>query len=711
MSRCGRFTLRANRLVAFAFKQARRRSIAVRQFESSRMASISEKLAMGLKHHQSGQFELAESAYREVLISNPRNAQALYYLGILASQIGNKLAAVELIGKAIEIDPSKGIYYYNLGEALQVLGKLGEAVVAYRLALQRDPSDAEAQNNLGRALQTLGNLDEAIVCYRRTLELRPNDVEALNNLGGLLQTRGDFAAAIGYYETAIQLRPDYVEVYCNLGSALKANGQPDAARKCFVQALRVQPKSIEALNGLIVQQQELCCWQDLESMSRQVIQLVETASEQGIRHQLTPLSFLSLPTVTTPAQQLNFTRDFFANRFGNITQLDSKERLGPLRNSARRIRVGYLSGDLQTHPVGLSICELLESHDRARFEVFAYSFGIDDHSITRQRIVHACNQFVDLGQESFGDSAKRINRDGIDILVDLMGYTYNARTEILALRPAPIQIQYLGFPGTMGAPCVDYLIADDFVVPMDQSNNYSEQIIRLPHCFFPKDSKRSVSGLTTARSEHGLLENAIVLCSFNSSNKITPTMFGVWMRILRVVPDSILWIYVQNDQAAFNLQKEAVSLGVDSNRLVFARRLPNLNDHLARYCLVDLFLDTFPYNAHSTAADALWMGCPVLTLAGQTFASRVAGSLLREVEFEELVTNSLEEYESKGIALARDASMLTKLRTQLERSRSKFQLTRNQQYARLIERAFEIVWDRHLVGQKPAPVVVESAEE
>ncbi len=688
------------------------------------MAGISERIAIGLKHHQLGQFELAESAYREVLLSDPRNSEALYYLGVLASQLGNKLSAVELIGKAIEIDSSKGIYYYNLGEALQVLGRLDEAVVAYRLALQRDPTDAESLNNLGRALQTLGNPDEAIICYRRSLELRPNDVEALNNLGGLHQTRGDLTAAIANYEMAIQLRPDFVQVYCNLGSALKANGQPDAARKCFVQALQVQPQSIEALNGLIVQQQELCCWQDLESFSRQVIPLVEKASRQGIRHQLTPLSYLGLPTVTTPTQQLNFARDFFVNRFGNIASLDSNkrpldsnerlidfnEKLGSLRNSAHRIRVGYLSGDLQTHPVGLSICELLEKHDRNRFEVFGYSFGGDDGSETRQRIARACEKFLELGQESFGDSAKRIRRDGIDILIDLMGYTYNARTEILAMRPAPIQIQFLGFPATMGAPCIDYLVADEFVVPLEQSANYSEQIIRLPNSFFPQDARRFGSGLATTRSDHGLAENVKVLCSFNNCSKITPAIFGVWMRILRAVPDSVLWIYVQNDEAAFNLQKEAVSKGVGLNRLVFARRLPDLNDHLARYGLADLFLDTFPYNAHSTAADSLWMGCPVITLAGQTFASRVAGSLLREFGLEELVTNSLEEYESKSISLARDETKLARLRTQLARRRATHALTRSQQQAQDIERAFTLVWERHLLGQKPSPVVIDSTK-
>ncbi len=670
------------------------------------MASMSEELAKGLKHHHLGQFELAESAYRNVLLSNPRNSQALYYFGVLSSQLGNKLAAVELIGKAIEIDPTKGIYYYNLGEALQVLGRLDEAVVAYRLALQRDPTDAEALNNLGRALQTLGNLDEAIICYRRSLELRPNDIETLNNMGGLLQTRGDFTAAIACYETVIQLRPSYVEVYCNLGSVLKASGEPEAARTCYLKALRVQPQSIEALNGLIVQQQELCSWHDFESLSNKLIQLVEKASQLGIRHQLTPISYLGLPTVTTPTQQLNFARDFFSNRFGNIAPIGLNERIGPRRDSPQRIRVGYLSGDLQTHPVGLSICELLENHDRNRFEVFAYSFGVDDRSKNRQRIVHACDEFVELGQESFGDSARRIHRDGIDILVDLMGHTYNARTEILAMRPAPIQIQFLGFPATMGAPCIDYIIADEFVVPMDQSANYSEQIIRLPNSFFPQDSKRLASDWSTSRSDHGLSENMKVLCSFNNSSKITPVVFGAWMRILREVSDSLLWIYVQNDHAAFNLQKEAVSNGVDSNRLVFARRLPNLDDHLARYCLADLFLDTFPYNAHSTAADAIWMGCPVLTLTGQTFASRVAGSLLKEVGCGELVTSSLEEYESKGIALARDATELTRLRTQLEQRRVTQLISCSQQYAHDIERAFTIVWDNYVAGLQPAPVIL-----
>ena len=669
------------------------------------MSSISDQLAMGLRYHKAGDFAAAQIAYRAVIHDDPRNSQALYYLGVLASQSGNKLAAVELIGAAIEIDPSKGIYYYNLGEALQVLGRLDEAVAAYQLALQRDPLDAEAQNNLGRAHQTLGNLDEAIACFRRTLEIRPNDVDALNNLGGALQTKGDFESAILLYENAIELRPDYVEVHCNLGSALKADGQAEAARTCYAQALLLQPQSIDALSGLIVQQQELCSWQDHDSLSLQVIQLVEKARQQGMQHRMTPLSYLSLPTPTTPSQQLDFARNFFENRFGNQTRFNFNARRGSQSDSVNRIRIGYLSGDLQTHPVGLSICELLENHDRERFEIFAYSFGKDDGSRTRQRIVHSCDRFVELGQESYGDSAKRIHEDEINILIDLMGYTHNARTEIVAARPAPIQIQFLGFPGTMGAPCIDYMIADRFVVPMDQSANYSEQIIRLPGCFFPRVSQRSVSALAT-RSDHGLPEHAMVFCSFNNSNKITPTMFGLWMRILSEVPNAVLWLYVQNDYAAFHLKEEAVSYGVDSNRLVFARRLPDLNDHLARYRLADLFLDTFPYNAHSTAADSLSMGCPVLTLAGQSFASRVAGSLLSDVGCDELVTTSLKEYESKGIEMARNATELARLRTNLLQYHSNKLFCRSQQYAREIEEAFSVAWARYLEGQEPAPIFV-----
>jgi len=592
------------------------------------MATITETLSLGLRHHQSGQFGLAEQAYRRVLEFDPSNSQAIYYLGVIASQVGNKSAAADLIRQAIAIDPTKSIYFYNLGEALQATGNLDEAIAAYRHALQLNPSDPECWNNLGRAFQSQGNAAGAIDCYQRALALRPEDADAMNNLGGVLQTLGNLEGAIACYRSAIQLRPAYVQVYCNLGSALKANAQPEQARDCYQHALQLQPNSIEAMNGLIVQQQEMCCWTMIENLSLRLIQEVEHRNKLGIRHQLTPMSFLGLPTCTTPSQQLEFCQTFFANQFGAMSK-SFQAHAGPHTRSERaRIRIAYLSSDLQTHPVGLSICELFENHDRTRFEVAAYSYGKDDQSETRNRISKSCDRFIDIGKQSFVETAKRIYNDRVDILIDLMGHTFNARSEIMALRPAPVQIQFLGFAGTMGTPCIDYIVADDFVIPQSHSSYYCESILRLPHCFLPSDTKRNIATSTT-RHEHGLPNDALVLCSFNNSSKITPAMFAAWMRLLDQIPDSVLWVYVHNEFAAQNLRQEAVANGIDPERLVFARRLPSLNDHLARYRLADLFLDTFPYNAHSTAADSLWMGCPVVTLSGQTFASRVAGSLLR----------------------------------------------------------------------------------
>ncbi|MEQ1825399.1 MAG: tetratricopeptide repeat protein [Pirellula sp.] len=662
------------------------------------MDSIVTVLVKGLNHHRMGQLGAAEQAYRQVLKSDPRNSKALYYLGVLASQVGNKTAAVDLISQAIAIDPTQAVYFYNLGEALQVLGRFDEAIQAYLSALRIDPNDADSMHNQGRAWQSLGRTTEAIACYQQTLKIRPRDFEAMNNLGGALQATGNYQAAIACYQSALQIQPNYVQVVCNLGSALKASGQPEQARDCYRHALSMQPQSIEAMNGLVGQLQEMCSWPNYESLSHRLVEAIDLAIRSKQNHLISPLSYLGLPTVTTPRQQLEFCLDFCSRKLTSV--VGAKRPFQFHRTTKPRLRIGYLSGDLQTHPVALCVCELFENHDRDRFEIIAYSFGADDQSPTRRRIANACDQFLDIREESFEASAARIHSDQIDILVDLMGHTYNARTEIVAMRPAPIQIQFLGFAGTMGLPTIDYLVADTFVIPNEHLTNYSEKIIRMPHCFFPNDTKRAWD-LKTNRADHGLPEEAVVLCSFNNTTKITPVMFDLWMRVLKSVPNAVLWIYVQNDIAANNLRSEAVARGVGADRMVFARRLPNLDDHMARYSLADLFLDTFPYNAHSTSSDALWMGCPVITKSGQTFASRIAGSVLRAVQLEQLITTTTDDYERLAIELASDRSKLQALRSHLEANRFSLPLFQSQEYAKNMEAGFETVWQRWLAGLAP----------
>ncbi len=371
----------------------------------------------------------------------------------------------------------------------------------------------------------------------------------------------------------------------------------------------------------------------------------------------------------------------------------------------RRLRIGYLSADFHEHATAYLIAGLLESHDRQAFEIFAYSYGPNDPSPMRQRLKSACAHFVSIGTMSDREAAACIHADGIHILVDLKGYTQHARTAILTYRPAPIQAQFLGYPGTMGTRIVDYLIADRFVVPESQFHHYDEHIVHLPDCYQPNDPQR-VIGATPTRTAAGLPATGMVFCSFNETYKITPTMFDIWMRLLQSAAGSVLWLLASNTQAPDNLRREAQARDVDPHRLIFAPRLPYAA-HLGRLALADLVLDTLPYNAHTTASDALWSGVPVLTCPGETFASRVAGSLLQTMGLPELITDSLEHYERKARELAEHPEVLAGLKVKVREHRRTSPLFDAVRFARHLESAYRAMWFRYARGEAPATISIQ----
>jgi predicted O-linked N-acetylglucosamine transferase (SPINDLY family) len=376
------------------------------------------------------------------------------------------------------------------------------------------------------------------------------------------------------------------------------------------------------------------------------------------------------------------------------------------RRSRSKIRLGYLSADFRAHAVAYVIADVFEKHDRERFEVIGYSFGPEDGSSMRRRLEKAFDRFVELRDTSFLEAARRIAGDEVDVLVDLTGYTQHARTEILALRPAPIQVNYWGYPGTMGARFMDYILVDDFIVPSAQQPFFTEKLVHLPGCYLPA-SQREISPRTVSRAEYGLPEKGFVYCCFNNNYKITPEMFDVWMGLLQAVPGSVLWLLEGNREAPPNLRREAEARGMPAERLVFAPRTA-LPDHLARHRVADLFLDTFPYNAHTTASDALWAGCPLVTLAGETFSSRVAGSLLRAIGLPELITTSLEQYRDTALRLARKGDALAELKSRLEANRAKSRLFDAGQFARHLEKAYSAMCQIHESGKEPCAFAVES---
>jgi protein O-GlcNAc transferase len=438
----------------------------------------------------------------------------------------------------------------------------------------------------------------------------------------------------------------------------------------------------------------LCDWRGYSEECARVISGVRAGNA------VSPFALLSLPS--SSEDQLSCARAALADEFRSPPEPVVRRQYV----SRNRIRVGYLSFDLRYHAVGFLTVGLFENHDRSRFETIALSLCPDDGSQVRKRLESAFDQFRDMSLRSDDEIAKLIRGSEIDIVVDLNGFTQGARMHVLACRPAPIQVNYLGYPGTMGADYIDYIIADRIVIPEDQQQLYSENVVYLPHCYQANDDRRPISDVVFSRGQVGLPDHGFVFCSFNNTFKINPPVFDIWMRLLRKIDGSVLWLLEGNANAPDNLRSEAERRGVAANRLVFAPRMKS-EDHIARQTLADLFLDTLPYNAHTTASDALWVGLPVLTCLGPTFAGRVAASLLHAVGLPELVTHSLEEYEAAALQLARSTQLLASVKAKLMRNRQAFPLFDTARFARHIEAAYTTMWERYQRGRSAAGFDIE----
>jgi predicted O-linked N-acetylglucosamine transferase (SPINDLY family) len=647
------------------------------------------------------QGKLAEAAahYRNVLALKPDFAEAHNNLGLALQEQGLLVEAVAHYQQALALNPALAEAHNNLGLALQGEGRLAEAMAHYQQALALNPALAEVHNNLASALAALGQWGEAAAHCQQALALRPSFAQAQNNLGNVLKEQGDLEAAVACFQQALALKPDFAEAHYNLGNTLKEQGRRTEALVHYEQALAVKPDYAEAENQLMHQLQHLCDWTMLTELFDRQRRTVRTNPVA----QLTPFSLLSIPS--SPQEQLACARNWVANRLAPMARLREQLGFAFIRTAKPRLRVGYLSADFRQHAMASLFAELFELHDRTRFEVFAYSYGPDDRSPMRRRLVRAFDRFTDIAGSSFEAAARQIHADGVDILTDLQGYTALNRTQILALRPAPLQVNYLGYPGTMGADFMDYIITDRFITPPDQAPFFIERIVYLPDCYQANDRQRPIAEKTSTRTECDLPESGFVFCCFNNIYKFTSAIFGIWMRLLQKLPDSVLWLLEANPQVAANLRKEAAVRGVNPNRLVFAPRLPS-EQHLARHRLADLFLDTLPYNAHTTASDALWAGLPALTCAGETFASRVAGSLLTAIGLPELITYSLEDYEARALHLVRRPQELAGLRERLAKNRLSAPLFDTSRFTRHLETAYKLMWELYQAGGAPRRIEV-----
>jgi predicted O-linked N-acetylglucosamine transferase (SPINDLY family) len=625
-------------------------------------------------------------------VTHFENGNALYEQGRMDD-------AIIAYREAVRLKPDYPTAHNNLGAALQARGRMEEAVAAYREAVRLQPDYATAWSNLGSTLQGQGNLNEAIAAYREALRLNPDYAMAHYNLGNALRILRRPSEAINAFRAAVRLKPDFPEAHSNLGAVLSEQEHLEEALAAYQDALRLRPDWGSAAAQIVHLNRQLCRWDDLAPRAAALLHAIVT--DAPLAKGIHPFSMLA--SDASAPEQLRNARQWVSHK--RLFRAATAPRGAPSRDRApRRLRIGYLSADFHEHATAYLIAGLLESHNRQAFEIIAYSYGRPDASSMRRRLQSACARFVEIGAMSDQEAAAGIQADCIDILVDLKGYTQHARTAILTYRPAPIQAQFVGYPGTMGTRLVDYLIADRFVVPDAHFRYYDEHIVHLPDCYQPNDPQRPI-GETPTRTDAGLPEIGMVFCSFNETYKITPNMFDIWMRLLQSVPGSVLWLLASNRWAPDNLRREAQARGVDPRRLIFAPRLSQAA-HLGRLALADLVLDTLPVNAHTTASDALWSGVPLLTCPGETFASRVAGSLLQTMGLSELITNNLEHYERKARELAEYPEILGGLKAKVRERRHTSPLFDAARFARHLEAAYLAMWDRYARGEAPAAISI-----
>ena len=718
----------------------------------------------GIAHHQLGQLSQAQAIYRRLLEIDPRHAEALHLLGVIAYQTGDHQSAVDLIGQAIEVNPSQASYYSNRGLAHKELNQLDAAVANYDKAIDLKPDLAEAYSNRGVALKDLKQLNAAIANFDKAIALKPDYAEAYSNRGIALKdlnqldgavdnfdkaialkpdlseaflNRGvalrnlkQLDAAIASYDKAIALCPDYADAYSNRGVALKDLNHLDAAVASYDKAIALNPNLAEAYanRGAVLQdlkqlvaainsydkaiglkpdfdylfgmrlhlKMHLCDWQDFE---RNVSEL-SLKIQRGVKAS-SCFDVLALP--------IGLSEQRKSAEIWNSDKNPHNQSLGPILKCARKpkIRIGYYSADFYNHATTYLIAELLERHDKSKFELIAFSFGPDKKDEMRSRVFKAFDQFIDVVAKSDKSVAQLSRELGIDIAVDLKGLTHGTRLGIFSYNAAPIQVSYLGYPGTLGADYIDYLIADKILIPQESQKEYSEKIVYLPNSYQVNDRQKVIASTQFTKQELGLPQEDFVYCCFNNNYKITPDVFDSWVRILKAVDASVLWLLEDNPATAINLQKEAARRGIDPSRLVFAKRM-DLPEHLARHKAADLFLDTLPYNAHTTASDALWAGLPVLTCMGESFASRVAASLLNAIGLPELATQTQEEYETLAIELATNPVKLKAIKVKLERNRLTTPLFDTQLFTKHLEASYTKMYERYQADVEPDHIYIDA---
>ena len=623
-------------------------------------SKIGSLLNQALEALRNSSLEMAEAHLKEALILELNNPHTLRLLGVVAAQRAEYQKAIEFFLASIDAFPENAVAHSNLGNVYAKLRQFDQALSAYEQAALLDPQDAETWSNAGIVFFELKRFEEAVALYDKALAINPN----------------------------------YAEALCNKGNALDELKRYEEAIDCYEKALSINPNIDWAPGVWMYLKLKVSAWENLEA-NIEVLLAKITAGEK-VSNPFPLLAMSDDPILHRQASEI------FAHY-----QYPSNSTLGPIAKHPKgeKIRIGYFSADFHNHATGYLLAELIELHDKKQFELIGISFGPNQDDEMRTRLKKSFDQLIDASAMSDIEIAQ-LSRDlKIDIAVDLKGFTQNCRTGIFAYRAAPIQLSYLGYPGTMSTNYIDYLIADQTLIPQEAQQAYSEKIAYLPNSYQANDRKRVISDKRLTKGDLGLPEQGFIFCSFNNNYKILPATFEIWMRLLKVVDGSVLWLYEDNAAAANHLRQEAEKRGVHPSRLVFAKRIP-LAEHLARHQLADLFIDAFPCNAHTTASDALWAGLPVLTLMGNAFASRVAASLLNAIELPELITSTPQAYEALAIEIAKNPEKLAALKQKLASNRLTTPLFDTPQFTRDLERSYVQIYERYQDDLSPEHLFV-----
>lgn len=632
--------------------------------------------------------------FEKALAARADHVPAISGVGQLLEALGRSDEALAVYGRAIALLGDSAIIRNDRANALFRAGRIDDAMADWETALALAPQLVVAWMSRGNAFHTLGRSELALGAYDVVSELRPDDPSAPYNRGVVLQAIGRLEEALAAYDWALSIRPNLVDALHNRGNLHSKLNRSREALADFERVLELVPDYPHVAGSIAIERARMCDWR---SRDRDVQRVVE-----GIRlGKPVCVPLVALAVSDQPAIQLACAVDHVADRhpMSGILLWNGED----YRHD--RIRVAFLSCDFHDHATSFLIAGMFEQHARERFQYTGLSMGPDVASATRDRIKAGVDRFIDVRGKSGAEIAATVRGLEIDIAVDLMGFTGDSRPDIFARRSAPVQVNFLGYPGTMGAEYIDYIIADRFVIPDELRVHYAEHVVLLPDSFQPNDAMRRIADVTPSRAAVGLPESGFVFCSFNNNYKISPDTFAVWMRLLQRTPGSVLWLFAGNDAVKANLRREAESLGVAPDRLVFASHMLYA-EHLARFRLADLFLDTLPFNGGATASDALWAGVPVVSCAGQAFAARMAGSLLHAVGLPELVTYSPEDYEALALQLANDPPRLAAIKQRLARNRETFPLFDTARYCRNIEAAWVTMWEKTQRGERPGSFAV-----